>query len=276
MGVVSDLKLVQLRLVVLVCILFVLLVIPLGYYVLTRKYRFTYFGSPTTYGMLTSERFASLDWWTTYFWMFSMFPLLWVGTFMLLNWKSNGYKTAFIVYLSVTLALWLCTFVVHIVWLRGRNNPADPDNPASSYRRCCTPEFYNVVPTCENYGSATPECNPPINLSELGTNGDFWIGFSFNVGLIVLWAFFLYFTIEFMKLINKYGASGGDSTFLKNPPPPPAAAAPPQPSIIYTQPPQVIVTIPPAPAATGGPMLVDAARRNVASRAGTLSPFASK
>ncbi len=33
-----------------------------SYYPLTRKVIFTYFASPATYGVLTSERFATLQW----------------------------------------------------------------------------------------------------------------------------------------------------------------------------------------------------------------------
>jgi hypothetical protein len=262
MGLVSDLRLVQLRLCVLVCIVYVLLSIPLAYYVMSRSFIFTYFGSPATYGMLTSERFATLDWWTTYCWVFAWFPVLWVGTFMLLNFRVKGYKIAFIVYLSVSLAVWLSTFVIHCIWMRQRNDPTFPNNPANSYRSCCTPEFYNVVPTCPNFGSAAPECNPPIALAELGSNGDFALAFCFNISLIVLWSFFLYFTIEFMKLMDKYAATGGDASYLKKQAPPPPN--PPEYTAIPTY-------LPPA----AGPSLVDV-KKTIASRVGTGAPFQSK
>jgi hypothetical protein len=214
MGIATDLKWVQLRLSVITYIVYGIMSVFMSYYLLTRKFVFTFFGSPATYGMLTSERFASLEWWATLSWTAAWFPVLWVGSFLLLHWRSKGYKITFIVYLAVTMVVWLCIFVLHLVWITGRNNPLTPDNPANSYRACCAPEFYNTVPKCENYGSASPECNPPINLSELGSNGDFVVAFAMNISFIVLWAFYLFFTVEFMKLMDKYNANGGDAMYL--------------------------------------------------------------
>jgi len=46
-----------------------------SYYPWTRQFVFTYFASPATYGVLTSERFSSLFWWICSFTTLSIFPL---------------------------------------------------------------------------------------------------------------------------------------------------------------------------------------------------------
>jgi hypothetical protein len=259
MGVVSQLKLVQVRLGVLTSILYGIMSVPMQYYFITRLIRFTYFGSAATYGILTSERFASLEFWIALLTVSAWFPVLWVGSYMLAQWKSRAYKIAFLVYLSITLAFFTSVFVIHWTWLTGKNNPAFPDDPASSYRRCCVPEFYNVVPTCPNYGSLTPECNPPINLSELGSNGDFWVGFGCNTSLMILWALYIYFTVEFMRLVDRYQAQLEKGK--KTPPTDEAATTTTTTTVVY-------------PSASSAPVLLDveSTKKLIQSRTGAARP----
>ena len=103
---------------------------------------------------------------------------------------------------------WLLNFIFACIWLAGRNNPADPGNPANSFLACCTPEFYSTVQSCGNYGDAHPECNPSIDLSELGTNGDFVLFFVTCFCMLVICILYMALALNIMwmtDLFEKYG-----------------------------------------------------------------------
>jgi len=166
------------------------------YFPWTRMFQYTFFASPATYGVLTSSRF-NLQWW-----VFSLtallIPVLWFIGWMNNHYLSRGTKIAWLTMCSVELALWLLTFGISIWWLSDRNNPDFPDNPANSYKACCTPEFYNTVGSCPNFGAPMPECNPGINLSELGTTWDFIFFFGVTFAMCIIYILYLYLSPQIM------------------------------------------------------------------------------
>jgi hypothetical protein len=178
------------------------------YYPWTRKFVFTYLASPSTYGILTSERWVSLQWWTCILTALCIPPILWLG---IMNdaWLTRWLKWWWLyVIVPLELVLWLLTWAVEFFWLATRNDPRYPTNPATSNRACCTPEWYNTVGACRNYGDLHPECNPGIDFGELGTNPDFV--FFFVVTFAMLVVFILYFVVSwhYMKRCDdlvKYG-----------------------------------------------------------------------
>jgi hypothetical protein len=164
------------------------------YFCWTRQLVFTYFASPATYGLLTSEHFVSLQWWIFSLTALCIPPLYWMGL-MLGHYYTRWMKMVWCYFMvPAELALWLITLAVDIYWITTKNDPAFPDNPANSNLACCTPEFYTTVVSCKNYLNPAPECNPSINLSELGTNGD--MKFFFAVTLIMVGIFTLYLIIS--------------------------------------------------------------------------------
>jgi len=161
------------------------------YYPWTRQFVFTYFASPTTYGVLTTERWNSLFWWICILTALQIFPL-WYSGWMQVKWSRRSWKIFWIAYICVLLAIWLVTLGYMIAWLAQCNDPSQPNNPANSYRACCTPEFYNTVGACPNYGQPHPECDPGINLSELGTNPDFRFFFFIELSEVFIWGFYIW------------------------------------------------------------------------------------
>lgn len=214
MGIVSDLKTTQTRLFVFTIILYGVLTIFFAYYPLAKQFEFTYFSTPALFGVPVSDHFVTLDWWVTSLYVVAWFPVLWV-VFMLFYWKVRGYKTAFIIYLAITLAWFVCVLAINIVYLlSGPNDPLHPDNPAGSYRRCCTPEFYTAVPECPNFERPMPACNPPIALGELGVNGPFIFQMIVNAIIIVIWIVYLVLTLRLRRFMDTYEDKGGDSNYV--------------------------------------------------------------
>ena len=178
-------------------------IVYFAYFPWTRKILFTYFASPATYGVLTSERFVSLQWWVYSLTALVIFPLWWVG------WMNNHYlskwpKTTWIAFCSVELALWVATWAIETWWLIDRNNPSFPDNPANSYKACCTPEFYNTVGACPNFGDPHPECTPGININELGTNGDMVFFYAITVVMVVVFILYIVLSVQIMRLTDLF------------------------------------------------------------------------
>ena len=161
-----------------------------SYYPLTRDFIFTYFASPTTYGVLTSERWSSLFWWLCSLQTLQILPL-WLSGWMQVLYSRRSWKNFWLAWCFILLAWWLVTLGYLISYVATRNDPAYPNNPANSYRACCVPEFYNVVGACPNFGSSHPECDPGINLNELGTNGDMVFFFFFVVVDILIWILYI-------------------------------------------------------------------------------------
>jgi|WetSurMetagenome_2_1015567.scaffolds.fasta_scaffold00112_55 hypothetical protein len=125
-------------------------------------------------------------------------PILWWIGWMNNHWLSRPYKITWLIFCSVELAVWLLTLGVCFWWMLSRNEPTFPDDPANSFKACCTPEFYNTVPSCPNYNHPMPECNPGININELGTN---WpIVFFFVVIIIMIIIYMLYLWLSFQIL----------------------------------------------------------------------------
>jgi len=176
------------------------------YYPLTRQFVFTYFASPALYGVLTSERFSSLQWWSCS-WMALAIPFLWLIGRVMDRWRQRSYWKAWIICSCLGLALWLATWIMELVWLVQRNDPSFYDNPANSYRACCTPEFYNTVGACPNFEAPHPECDPSIDYGELGTNGDFVFYFGITFAYVVIWAMYIWLGFTLMKLVAIYNAS---------------------------------------------------------------------
>ena len=131
-------------------------------------------------------------------------PAIWWVGWMNNHWLSRSKKITWLVICSVELVLWLLSFSVLTWWLWDRNNPEFPDNPANSYKACCTPEFYNTVGACPNFGAPHPECDPGINLSELGTNGDIVFFYAVVVLLCIIYIVYLYVSVQVMWETDGY------------------------------------------------------------------------
>jgi hypothetical protein len=186
------------------------------YYPWTTDIPFTYFASPSTYGILTTERFVSLQWW-----LFSLTPLC-IPPILLLGFMNNHWLTRWpkLVWIYAVCpfetVLWLLTFIFECIWLAGRNDPANPRNPANSFLACCTPEFYTTVTSCGNYGDPHPECNPSIDLSELGTNGNFVLLFVVTFCMIVVFIMYMALALNILWLTDDY-VKYGDPDFMLSP-----------------------------------------------------------
>jgi hypothetical protein len=174
-----------------------------SYYPLTRQIVFTYFASPATYGVLTSQRFDTLLWWMVALTIFALPPLVWIGEIKS-HWRRRSYKITFIIYASFLIAWWAATIGVQTWWIVTRNTPSFADNPANSYRACCTPEFYNTVGACPNFGAPHPECDPAINIGELGTNGDMIFYYAITWGLTIIWVVYLVLTVNLLRTTDVY------------------------------------------------------------------------
>ncbi len=120
------------------------------------------------------------------------------------HWRRRSHKKVWIGYVSFELIFWLAVMGVEIWWLSTRNDPSFPDNPATSYRACCTPEFYNTVGACPNYGSPHPECDPGIDISELGTNGDMVFFFAVTVVFTVTYIVYLVLGMQILRLTDMH------------------------------------------------------------------------
>jgi hypothetical protein len=184
-----------------------------AYYPWTRQFVFTYFASPSTYGVLTSERFASLLWWIGSLNILALPPLVWVG-WMNSHWLRRGFKLTFIIYCALILAWWLATVGIETWWLVTRNDPTFPDNPANSYRACCVPEFYNTVGSCPNFGVPHPECIVSINLNELGTNGDMVFFYAITWVYVIVWFVYIVLGVRLLRLTDVFVKEGDDDTSL--------------------------------------------------------------
>lgn len=211
MGLHRDLQLNQTYLLIFAGVVSVITMTLLGYYPLTKQYEFTYFATPATYGVLSSDRFNTLDWWITALYVLPIFVCFWTGV-MLVFWDTRGYKIFMIVYLSILLMWFITVFIIQTIFLATKNDPSagNLNNPANSYRACCTPEFYLSVTQCPNYGSPAPECNPSISLSELGANGDFVMAYCWTIAYMGLLSVMLYLTVRFMQLREQYEKARGD------------------------------------------------------------------
>lgn len=177
------------------------------YFPWTRQIEFTYFASPATYGLLTSRRF-DLEWWTYSMTALQFFAMYWVGLTMrrfLVRWLKVAWNY---VICPIEIALWVLTWAVEIWWLAANNEPNFPDDPANSYLACCTPEFYTTVGSCPNFASLHPECDPSINISELGTPWDMIFFFIITIVMIGIFIVYLVLTLQIMWLTDdlvKYG-----------------------------------------------------------------------
>jgi hypothetical protein len=106
-----------------------------GFYSLTRSYAYTYFRTPSTYGVLYTEWFKVWDWWKTGSFAATLFvaPLAWTES---MYFKVSWPKILMLIFLSTGVAWWLVVVVVDIVFMA--SNPNDPSvsttNPARSFK----------------------------------------------------------------------------------------------------------------------------------------------
>ena len=215
MGLARDIQITQTWLLVMAGVMCVLHMAFEGYYPLTKQYKFTYFATPASYGVLSSYRFASLDWFMTGLYVLPELAIFWIPV-MLIFWDVKWYKLALIIYLAILLMFGVSFFVIQTIWLTTKNDPTtgNLDNPANSYRACCAPEFYMAVQDCPNFGKPSPDCNPAIALGELGTNGDFVFAYTWTILSMALEVLLLWFTIQLMRLRDKFEEKGGDQGFV--------------------------------------------------------------
>lgn len=168
--------------------------------------RHTYFGSPSMFGVLQSDRLHSL-----YSFMISAYawliPLMFLLLSIMIEWKKRWLKIFAIIYVVVLLVMFVCIGAANIAYAATANDPSDPRNPANSERMCCVPEFYTTYSGCRNFDSASPECNPPIILSELRVNGAFVVQFLASVVTIVFLALHLVFLFQLLGIVDKLLAS---------------------------------------------------------------------
>ncbi len=231
-------------------------IIYTAYYPLAVTFEFTYFASPSTYGVLASERFSTLNWWVVSLASLAILPIYWNGL-MQCYWRTRWLRIAFLVLVAVQTAWWVSVAGIQISWAAQRNDPSQPGNPADSYRACCTPEWYNTVPTCPNYGNLSPECNPSIDFQELGSSGDFIFAFVFNFAYIVIWVVYTVLAAYFYRLMDQFRAMGyrdkdeddvEEEVPLKYQPPQPRQNV----VVIPAPPPGGTVTVMPSPGSGGG------------------------
>jgi len=215
MGIVSELKGIQTRLWILAGVASALwLVFYFAFPVLITQITYTYFADPALYGVVSNDRFETLFSWAVSMYALTGFPVLWVGimiTFYRLRWV----KILFLVFLFITLLWYFVLLIIQFIWINNANDPAWPKNPANSHRACCTPEFYNTIRTCPNFDRPAPECNPPINLNELGIPGEYWFQFSYNLIVIAAWVAYIIMTFQFMRKMSEYESEGGDKTYTQ-------------------------------------------------------------
>jgi hypothetical protein len=166
----------------------------------------TYFGSPSMFGVLQSDRLHSL-----YSYMISAYawliPLMFLLLSIMIEWKKRWLKIFAIIYVVVLLVVFVCVGGANIAFASTANNPSEPRNPANSDRMCCVSEFYTTYSGCRNFDSASPECNPPIILSELRVNGAFKVQFLACVTTIVFLALQLVFLFQLLSIVDKLLAS---------------------------------------------------------------------
>lgn len=187
-----------------------------GFYAMTRDYVYTYFFTPATYGVLTTNWYKVWDWWKT-----AMFTLIWpMPAFVMAEiifFKVFWIKVVFLVYLVLNEFWWITVVVVDIVLMA--SDPNDPTvsttNPARSFKACCAPEWYLTVPKCPNYGAANPLCYFPIySIKELGFNWVFVVTFIMECIVMGIWGVFIYLVIEHMLAVREFFEKGGDQYFL--------------------------------------------------------------
>lgn len=166
----------------------------------------TYFGSPSMYGVLQSDRLHSL-----YSFMISAYawliPLMFLLLSIMIEWKKRWLKIFAIIYVVVLLVIFVCIGVANIAYASTANDPSDPRNPANAEQMCCASEFYTTYSGCRNFDSASPECNPPWLLSELRTNRAFRVQFLASVVTIVFLALQLVFLFQLLGIVDKLLAS---------------------------------------------------------------------
>ena len=171
----------------------------------------TYFGSPSMYGVLQSDRLHSL-----YSYMISAYawliPLMFLLLSIMIEWKKRWLKIFAIIYVVVLLVVFVCIGGANIAYASTANDPSEPRNPANSDRMCCVSEFYTTYSGCRNFDSASPECNPPIILSELKVNGAFVVQFLASVVTIVFLALQLVFLFQLLGIVDKLLASMVDGS----------------------------------------------------------------
>ena len=217
MGVVSVLKQIHWQLQMLCYLHTIAAVLFYSYYPQTRSFPVDYVSSPALQGIPVTQRFKSAEWWILSLYSPAiLIPLVSVG-FTLVYWKARWRQIFLAVFLALALAFLFGVFILRMAWIGRKNDPLDPDNPASSYARCCTSEYYLTVPSCRNHGSLTPECNPPYAKSDLGTNGDEVYFVCFTVAFGVVYALMLLNTVRLMRATYEYLNSGeekdsGDSS----------------------------------------------------------------
>jgi len=133
---------------------------------------------------------------------------------MQVHFTRRSYQWAWTIIAIIWLAIWLVMIGYMTAWLIQRNNPSMPNNPANSYRACCVPEFYNVVGACPNFGQPHPECDPGINIDELGTNGDFVFFYFITVTNILMWIIYIVLGFALLKLTEILNREGDPSSPL--------------------------------------------------------------
>lgn len=183
----------------------------------TTVIQYTYFSSPSLFGVLHSERFHSLYSYmiSSYAWLI---PLMFLLLSIMIDWKKRWLKIFAIIYMVVLLVLFVCIGGANIAYASTANNPSDPRNPANSDQMCCAAEFYSTYSGCRNFDSASPECNPPILLKELGVNSAFVAQFLASIVVVVFLVLELVFMFQLLGIVDKLMASmdngGGGSTSL--------------------------------------------------------------
>ncbi len=208
-NVVRDMLRVQLYIVLLCGLLTVMTCTLESFYPQIVSVRFA---SPSD-NPFTVGWFSGYNWWKTALFVLAIPPSFLAMLTLVFN-NVKPLKVLLLAYLVLALLWWLGVIITDIVFVTGANNPAQPDNPASSFNRCCTPQYYTTVPYCN--GPALPlYCGPvPWSLADLGLNGPFIYALIWECLYLVLTGGLAVLTLRLMSLVDKFNATG-DENFVK-------------------------------------------------------------
>lgn len=159
----------------------------------------------------TDGWFKDYDWWRTSFLVVLAIPPIFAGMACLVFINVKFVKLLFLLYLVVTILWWTGVVITDIVLMTRANDPTQPDNPASSFNRCCTPQFYTTVPYCN--GPALPAfCGPvPWSLNDLGINSLYIFSFIWECIYLGMWGAFIILVARLVQLMDKYNQTGDDN-----------------------------------------------------------------
>jgi len=186
----------------------------LGWYPLTKKFRHTICDTPNTCGALVSDWFRGYDWYSTSLYVL-MLPVCFIAMSTLVFLHTAWWLKIMSIVLSALVALTFTGFfVTDISIMVHANDPSDPFNPASSLYRCCAPQYYTTVTSCENYGAVNASCTPPRTLAELGFDGPFVAAFVFRIFYIVSCVVMIIYVADIIALVDEFQRNG-DVNFEK-------------------------------------------------------------